>query len=276
VINNPMPLALVGAGLAWMALSTFVGNGRHPSGWNGGSRAGDKLADQAERATERAGNAADEWSENARQTAGAWTDNVKKSAGATVGQARSRWHDARDLASEAVSTTASQMRGAAQTLGNGAAAASEAAADQARRAGRKLGDAASGVRSGMASVGSNLGESGAQLVEFLRERPIVLAGLGVVVGAIFAAAMPATETENRLMGERSDELKESAADAAREQMNKGAAVAEEAWQGAKEQAQRESLPGFEQEKQKSAEGKDGASLVPSPEANVPEPESAGS
>lgn len=57
----------------------------------------------------------------------------------------------------------------------------------------------------------------------LRDNPLVLGAIGIAVGALLGAALPTTESENRLMGEASDEL----ADKAREAVQTGADKARE-------------------------------------------------
>ncbi len=291
-VNNPMPVALIGAGMAWMALSSFRADSSMRAGstrWNGKdeiSRAGERFTEQDKSFSDGAGHTASdwtegaqriasEWAENAQQTADAWSDDLSENASSMGDQARARWHDARDEASGAASAAASRMQSAAQSASDGAAAASHAAADQARRAGQTMRSAASEARSKMASMGSNLSDSAGQLMGFLREHPLVLAGLGVVLGALLGAALPPTETENRVMGERSDDIKEGAASAAREQMQKGAAVAEAAWEGVKEEAQREGVPGFAHSHDGGA-SPDGADLVPSAGEGLLHQESGGS
>jgi ElaB/YqjD/DUF883 family membrane-anchored ribosome-binding protein len=57
----------------------------------------------------------------------------------------------------------------------------------------------------------------------LRDNPLALGAIGIAVGALLAAVLPATEPENRLMGEASDQL----ADKARQAVQAGAEQARE-------------------------------------------------
>jgi hypothetical protein len=57
-------------------------------------------------------------------------------------------------------------------------------------------------------------QSGSTLIDFCREQPLVLAGMGIAMGAIIGALLPATDTENQLMGETSDRAKQRARDLA--------------------------------------------------------------
>jgi len=52
----------------------------------------------------------------------------------------------------------------------------------------------------------------------LRDNPLALGAIGIAVGALLGAALPSTESENRLMGEASDDL----ADKARQAVQTGA------------------------------------------------------
>jgi hypothetical protein len=78
-------------------------------------------------------------------------------------------------------------------------------------------------------------------MDFVYEQPLVLVGLGVAIGAAIGAASPSTAAEHELMGEKSDAVKEKATDLAREQMQKGQAVAGQAWQSARQEAEKQGL-----------------------------------
>ena len=67
---------------------------------------------------------------------------------------------------------------------------------------------------------------------------MVLAGLGVAVGAVIGALLPTTEIEERYVGPAAGSLKEQAKDAAREQWERGKQMAAEGWDEAKDAARR--------------------------------------
>jgi len=75
--------------------------------------------------------------------------------------------------------------------------------------------------------------------EVIAKAPLVLAGIGLAIGAAIGAASPSTEVEDATTGESSDALKKETADLAWEQLKKGQAVAERGWQSATEEAERE-------------------------------------
>ena len=61
----------------------------------------------------------------------------------------------------------------------------------------------------------------------------MLAGIGLALGALLGGSLPSTETEDQLMGDVSDAAKREAKAFADEQVDKGKAVAEQAWNAAK-------------------------------------------
>jgi len=54
------------------------------------------------------------------------------------------------------------------------------------------------------------------IANFIKEEPMVLAGIGVALGAVIGALLPSTEIEKRHVGPTAGSLKEQAKDAARD------------------------------------------------------------
>jgi hypothetical protein len=67
------------------------------------------------------------------------------------------------------------------------------------------------------------------MVDFARDQPLVLAGLGLALGAAVGAAFASTETERQFMGETSDDLKERGYAFAAENYDKSRSMAEAAY-----------------------------------------------
>src|SRR5437763_6890367 len=199
-IDNPIPVALVGAGLTWLAMS----GRRDPAGL--------AAADLAQRGK----------------------DAARETAEAAADKAASGYAAASELGKDAASQAQGAARSATGSVGETASATYDAAADQARRAGDKLQRSASEAR-GKVAAGAR------SFMDFVYEQPLVLVGLGVAIGAAIGAASPSTAAEDELMGKQSDALKEKATAAAREQMQKGQAVAEQAWQSASQEAEKQGL-----------------------------------
>ncbi len=284
IVRNPLPVTLMGAGLAWLALANRRGTGGETRSVStpvtrdltGSARRGmhdmrDAASDWAGQAKETAG----EWSKSAKETAGEWSGSAKETAGEWSGSARqtagdwserakataAEWSDSaqemgaemRDAVSTSASSTAeraSSMYGAAASrageagarLRNAALSAADATVDKMAAgydaAAEQVGLAREAVKNTSASVRNSLAGSGRNVMDFLSEQPLVLAGIGITLGALLGLALPSTEAEDRLMGETSDAAKRQTTQLAREQMEKGKAVAEQAWQSAKEESQR--------------------------------------
>jgi ElaB/YqjD/DUF883 family membrane-anchored ribosome-binding protein len=199
-VDNPIPVALVSTGLAWLALS-----GRR-------DQARSAAADLARRGK----------------------DAARETADAAADKASSGYAAASELGKDATSRAQAAAQSAMDAVGENASATYDAAADRARRAGDKLQESASQMRGKVAATSRNI-------MDFVYEQPLVLVGLGVAIGAAIGAASPSTAAERELMGETSDAVKEKATGLAREQMQKGQAVAEQAWQSARQEAEKQGL-----------------------------------
>jgi ElaB/YqjD/DUF883 family membrane-anchored ribosome-binding protein len=195
---NPLPLALVGIGLAWL----MSGRGQPAMGYSSyssGSYAGNgsSFRDAGSRIGETAGAAKGTIAEKGRKAGEAASSTMHQ-----VGEQASHAYDR-------VSDTASQSY--------------ERMSDQASRAQRRM----------------------SELVE---NEPLILAGLGLAVGAAIAALMPATRTENRLMGDKLDEWKQEAGDMAREEWEKAKSVAKDAASAAEREMEKGGSPAEQAER----------------------------
>lgn len=173
-VENPLPIVLVGAGLAWLMLS----NGRsHSNGTDGNGRG-----------------------------------RVRATAEELTGTARSTMHDVRDSARSATSGIGDTARQSTARVGEAAGAAVhavsgayEGASSGVRRAASSIGSSASHLRHDMAGRSRSI-------VEFCKEQPLVLAGLGIAIGAAIGAVFPATDAEANLMGGSSDDATDPVAE----------------------------------------------------------------
>ena len=82
-----------------------------------------------------------------------------------------------------------------------------------------------------------------KLSNLLEEQPLILGAIGLAVGAAIGAALPMTETEDHLMGTTSHRLRDTAADAARHEIDGLRAVAGEAVDNVRHSAS-DNLQGF--------------------------------
>jgi ElaB/YqjD/DUF883 family membrane-anchored ribosome-binding protein len=141
----------------------------------------------------------------ARDAASAKVGSLTDKAGSLTEQARAAFHDAHDA-----------ITGAA---GNAAAQAS-AAADRVATTGAETAGNLKDRAAGMATSSQNA------VVDFVKQNPLLVAGVGAAVGALIAASIPPSEAENRLFGSGSEKVKDKAREAAAEGIERaGEAVA---------------------------------------------------
>jgi hypothetical protein len=227
VVSNPLPVAMMGAGLVWLSMSGRRADSYRPAG-NSASWTADKMRQAGDGVVGRARHAADGTS----KTANEWSDQARSTAADMTDRAQRKVSDLQDAtlttADKLADTAASTYDAAAQSV----AETYDAAAGKARTAGETIKGSVSGMRGNAAATGQTV-------MNFFNEQPLVLAGIGIALGAIIGAALPSTDTEDALMGESGDAVKRQTAQFAGEQMKKGEAVAEQAWQGAKQEAEKQ-------------------------------------
>lgn len=184
VVANPIPVTLVGAGIAWLAMASR----RRGNGSIGRATGGvDNTGSETWPARDHASAVAEEWSDSARDAGG----RIKGTANA-----------------------------AASAVNDAASATYDAAARGSRRGADLLGRTATNLRDNVASGGRSF-------TDLVKDQPLVVAGLGLALGALLGAVLPGTETEDRLMGDASDAAKSDAKGFAEQQVEKGKAAADE-------------------------------------------------
>jgi ElaB/YqjD/DUF883 family membrane-anchored ribosome-binding protein len=193
VTDNPLPVALMGAGLAWFLMgrdaAASMGNGFHASGSHGYdhasgvSKTGERFGDAASKAGE------------AVQDAFGGVRHAAESAGSVVSDTANKLGE---TASSAYHTTSSKVSQSAAELANSAAAFEQKTMKTAR-----------------------------DLIAQAKDQPLVLVGIGLAVGAVLGAAFPMTDLENRVMGDTADEVKRDAKQAASEQLDKAKDAAQQ-------------------------------------------------
>jgi hypothetical protein len=213
-VANPLALGLVGAGLAWLMMA----NGRHRRIYDpyaaydeeapvSRSRMRGYLAATRERAGDAVSGArhfvSDAATEVRDRVAGA-AHMASDASGSIASTARSARDSAFGTVSSAGETVSSVGGEARSRAGDAAAALGGAASALYGGASQTAGRTASGVK----AFASGTASTGRDVFDFARDQPLVLAGLGLAFGAAMGAAFRSTETERRMMGETSDDLRE--------------------------------------------------------------------
>jgi hypothetical protein len=172
------------------------------------------------------------------------TDRVPETAGSTAAESRERMRAGTAALSDATTDAASRAN---EAMRDAAAAAGTAFGDTVsatyERAAAGAGRTASAVSDSASRIGNSAAASGRDLMDFCRDQPLVLAGLGLAVGAAIGAFLPRTQAEDQFMGGVSDELKEQGRGFAGEQFEKAKKVGERAFDAAQEEADRQGLAG---------------------------------
>jgi hypothetical protein len=215
--DNPLPVALIGTGIAWLLLS----GGRGASS----SSAAPDRADPGPRLLPAPSHASGSSSDGsvtdseARVAASARTrvSAALDSAGESVGQAASAVGDAASGAVDAVS-------GAASRLADGVGGAVQAVASLGSSTAERTGD-------GLGAAGDRITSAAQEglrgLDRLANAQPLLFGALGLAVGAVLGAVLPRTQAEDELMGEARDALAGRVGESVRESVEEVRAVAGE-------------------------------------------------
>ena len=282
VANNPLPVALMGAGFAWLMFGKGVSASRLRHGaasvgekgraWL--SESADVAAAARQDAAERLSEAGSRASDTASAAAVRGRDRIRAGTAAmseAAADAASRANETMSDAAAQVKDAASQVKDTTARLQNAASAAGTAFGDTVSDTYDRAAVGASRAATAMASSASKIGKgaaaSGRDLMDFCRDQPLVLAGIGVAVGAAIGALLPRTQAEDQLMGDISDELKEQTREFAGEQLQKAKKVGERAYDAAEQEVERQGLSGEVVASEAVSRIKD-TSIAPSSEADA--------
>jgi Protein of unknown function (DUF3618) len=282
VANNPLPVALMSAGFAWLICGKGVSASRLRQRT---ASADDKgrawLSDSADAAVAGSHEAAERLSEagsRASDTASAAAAGARERirAGVTAvsdaaADATSRTKEVMSDATAQVKDAASQVKDTTAHLKDAATAAGAAFGDTLSttydRTAAGAGRAASALTGSASRVGRGAAASGRDFMDFCRDQPLVLAGIGLAAGAAIGAVSPRTEAEDQFMGDASDNLKEQTKEFAGEQLEKAKKVGERASSAAQQEAERQGLSGKAVVNEAASKIED-TSIAPSSEADT--------
>jgi hypothetical protein len=254
VRDNPMALALVGSGLAWLMMGSGA-PAQGSSGW-GTSMAGTSTPrppatpypgtdtgnfatyrlDDDDRTHGTAGSAHGT-AGSARGTAGSSSTGSSSSGG--LGSAAS------SLADSVSGSVSGMAHGASDALASARSAVGEGlheAGDRAQRMAHDLrgagSDAFGEVRHSAAGMGHQARDT---FFDVLEREPLVIGAIGLAVGAAIGAFLPATEVEREHLGSAGEALKEKAGGLVDSGMAKAKEAAAEVYETARDEADRQGL-----------------------------------
>ena len=198
VKRNPMPLALVGVGLAWMMLGDRRDRYARSPYWD----EDDDLAYGADR------DDADLHPEDDPYTVGVSASAYGTGAATTVEhENREGWADRAKATAEGARDKAAELRERARGLAEDATAGAGRLGAAARERLSRARALAGRAGEGRALAGRYGRRARRGFLHTLDEHPLVLGAIGLAVGAAIGSALPPSEPEDRLMGETRDRLK---------------------------------------------------------------------
>jgi hypothetical protein len=199
VVDNPLPVSLIGAGVVWLAVAGTLGRRSNGSGMHGGS------------GMHPVRETAEDWGNASR-------GGLSEAADGTAG------HDAPPRTRDLGDRAASAVTGAGETLQEGlkevredASAIYDRTVGGTRRLASKAADYGRAARHAFEPDGT--------LLRLCREQPMLVAGLGIALGAAMGAMLPPSRPERRIMGEASQNMKERVRGAAEQGLRSGAEAA---------------------------------------------------
>lgn len=217
VKNNPVPMALVGVGLAWLMAgpkTSLASYARHdddihdyPLATIQGDlrRAGPVTMDNGQRYshfTDGSGSRYKALTDEAGKRAGHFMDESGKTFRGFADASGRRYHDLRDEAGNLFDDASGWVSDTWRDM---------------KRSASKAGDA-------MADAKQSAMDSGAQLntaiLKHFRDQPLVGGALAFAVGAAIGAALPHTQTEDDMLGTSADNIKSRVLDEAAKAMDK--------------------------------------------------------
>ncbi|HEX3431413.1 MAG TPA: hypothetical protein VHT03_11050 [Rhizomicrobium sp.] len=233
---NPLPLALVGTGVAWLMLSDGIQrrNGGYASASTGSSadRRPAEFSNSMKEGIGRAGEAVADATSDAADYARSAAENVSTAAKDTASQ----FSDSASSAMEYGRQAASDLSNKAQTTYAKARESVGAASDTVTASATTAWQRTTQLTQ---TATETIKETGSSINRVAQEQPLLAAGLGFALGVALGALFPTTEMENSLIGEESDAVKQKAAELAGEEYEKAKAVARRSYEAATEAARDE-------------------------------------
>lgn len=199
--RNPVPVALMGLGLAWLAVEQFVGHRTDDEGeLDSEGRYSRRLGRVARRGRPRRPSTGDTLPPGSRPLPASTSASDEDDDGLV------------DRARDSASSAADAVRQGAQTVSDAASSGLESTQDW-------LGDTTTQVQEQLASATDKVAATarGASRggIRLLDEQPLAMNALAFGLGLAAGVAVPTTSREDQLMGEAADAVKEEVGDIGR-------------------------------------------------------------
>ncbi|MCW8086670.1 DUF3618 domain-containing protein [Sabulicella glaciei] len=258
VRDNPLPVVLIGVGVAWMLLggrSSRDADDYYDSQRTaravpqGGSRSHTRTYRMQHEPVHSSAGPVRRFMNDARDAIASGPSAVASAVGDAASRAASAVSGAASSAASAVSGAASSAAStvsSAMPSGSSSSSSYGSSSYGSSGSGGGIGAHVSHLTGQVGDMASDVADRAAR--QYRQAEPFLYGALGLAIGAGIGALLPATEVENRLLGEK----REAAFDAARESIDTVRHIAEdkiaeardtivETYEGAMEQLDRESL-----------------------------------
>ena len=238
--DNPMPVALVGVGLAWlMASSGSSGSSavarsdtastptRYPLAKVSGDvrRLGPVRMENGSRYMD--------FADSTGRKFKAMSDESDRRAGHFIDDSGETFRGFADQAGQTLNNIRDETGSMLDDASGWASDSWEAAKDTASQLGNKLSNAGESVSQTSAAALDSLKQGSSQLNDMIlrqfRDQPLVGGALAFAVGAAIGAALPHTDKEDELVGDAADSVRHDLSDRASDLMDKGKDVAKDVY-----------------------------------------------
>ena len=243
VQRNPLPIAVIGAGVVWLLLADALKRQRQIPLHDGldyedypelQDHSHSRLLGAPQRVIHHLSEAIRAKTATTQGTtnylpAGAESgviapDDGNDSQGSRAGFVGRNMDKAKNAAERAQHMATDAAHAALQKSGEAFSDAAGIVVERTNEMARRTGRAASQTAS---RTGSGIGH-------LAREQPLLVAGVGFALGVALGALLPLTRTENEMLGEQAERLKDSARDMASEGYEKVKSVAQRTYEAASE------------------------------------------
>jgi hypothetical protein len=187
----------------------------------------DRLRDTVSSGTERVGETADQ----VGATLASGADSLKDKAASLGGSVADQASDLKDKTFRTVGSAASSLQDIA----------SDATSSVRRVAGNAAGTGLNAAKTVRDTASDLSGRAGKSFVETIEQNPLVVAGVGLLVGGLIASALPRSNIEDGLVGEASNSVKKRAQAAASQGIDAAKDAAGDVYDRAVRQAEAEGL-----------------------------------
>ena len=239
ITQNPIPLTLVGVGLAWMMLA---GQRSARNGDRLGSAYADDWDDDPDAIEQHyAGMAEGSMAylhTGADLPAGEGYGGDRRGYGEDLKEAGRTAKDKMGEFGDQARDAAARARERVANAGASVADRAHHARERVAHAGARMADQVHEARARAGYYGSRARQG---MLRSLDEQPLVLGAIGLAIGAALGAALPPSEAEDRLMGDARDEALRRATRAGRAQAEKARAAAGAVVEAAREEAGKQRL-----------------------------------